>query len=360
MTTLPRNDLSPHKIIALATAFWSSKVLLSALELGVFRALAERPRTGEELRADLSIEGRGTADLFDSLVSLELLDRSDSGVYRNAPHADAYLNPLRPEGDISGYLAFLNPGFAEWSRLTEDVLSGDRLDFTDALSSSGGVNGGGGAPVAADTQSDGFGAAFPTPDQIAGFVRAITGYSPAAYKALATRFDWTPVGAVVDVGSSEGALLAHLLGAHPHLHGIGFDLPAVRDRFTGYLDDSGVADRARFVAGDLLTDPLPSGDVLVLGPVLRDGNPDIERLLIRKAYDALGPGGSLLIHGSLFDGDRHVTATGPPAGLDDSSGAADGLGRTGAECRERMAEAGFRNITSHHLDGPEHMVVGVK
>lgn len=85
------------------------------------------------------------------------------------------------------------------------------------------------------------GAAFPASAQMAGCVRAISGRSSAACRALVSRFDWMPVGAVVDVGCSGGALLAHLLDARLQLHGVGFSVPGVRDRFTGYLEDSGVA-----------------------------------------------------------------------------------------------------------------------
>ncbi|MGW7695018.1 hypothetical protein ACWGMA_40365 [Streptomyces asiaticus] len=51
-----------------------------------------------------------------------------------------------------------------------------------------------------------------------------------------------------------------------------------------------------------------------------NGNPDVEQLLIRKAYGALGPDGSLLIHGSLPDDHCNVAITLPPADLDDFLG----------------------------------------
>ncbi|MFC4472811.1 methyltransferase [Streptomyces xiangluensis] len=363
MTTHTQDDRSPHTIISLATAFWNSKVLLSAIELGVFGELADQPRTGDELCASLDIKGGGAPDFFDALVSLGMLDRTDDGLYRNAPPADAYLNPNKPESDISGYLAFLNAGFGGWSRLTAGLRSGGRLDFSDALATSGGSGGaaaGDGALVAADADADTFGAAFATPEQVTGFVRAMTGYSMGANRALATAFDWSSVGVVVDIGCSEGAFLAQVLGAHPHLRGIGFDLPSVGDRFATFLEQVNAADRARFAAGDFFTDPLPSGDVLVMGHVLHDWGLDIKRMLIRKAYEALAPGGSLLVYESLIDDDRRVNTMGLLTSLNVSLVSAGGLGYTGAQCRGWMTDAGFRDVAISHLDGPEYMVVGVK
>ena len=43
--------LTPDKIMQLGMGYWGSKVLLSAVELGVFTELAKGPRNREELRA---------------------------------------------------------------------------------------------------------------------------------------------------------------------------------------------------------------------------------------------------------------------------------------------------------------------
>ena len=58
--------------------------------------------------------------------------------------------------------------------------------------------------------------------------------------------------------------------AHPHLTGIGFDLPAVRPIFEEYVRGFGVADRLDFQARDFFNDPLPHVDVLSMGHVLHD------------------------------------------------------------------------------------------
>ncbi len=171
---------SPHDIIGVATAFWTSKVVLSAVELGVFTRLSERSGSLEQLCADLSIRGRGARDFFDILVSLELLER-DEGSYRNSELADAYLNPALPAYDISGYLRNLNAVFASRSLLTETLRSGGRLNYAKALAAAGADETAAGAVLMpADADADTFGEAFATPDQVRGFVRAMTGYSMGA------------------------------------------------------------------------------------------------------------------------------------------------------------------------------------
>src|SRR6476659_5767150 len=87
-------QLDPGPILQTAFAFWSSKVLLTAVELGVFTKLADRPRAGEELGAELGLHPRGIADFFDALVAMHFLGREGEGPsskYFNTPAAALYL-----------------------------------------------------------------------------------------------------------------------------------------------------------------------------------------------------------------------------------------------------------------------------
>jgi hypothetical protein len=56
-------------------AFWPSKVLLSAIELGVFTVLGANSLTGVELEAALRLHPRANPDFFDTLVALRFLAR---------------------------------------------------------------------------------------------------------------------------------------------------------------------------------------------------------------------------------------------------------------------------------------------
>lgn len=66
---------SPTPILELGMAFWGSKALLSAEELGVFTVLAQGPRTGRDLEAALGLASRATFDFLDTLVALGMLAR---------------------------------------------------------------------------------------------------------------------------------------------------------------------------------------------------------------------------------------------------------------------------------------------
>jgi hypothetical protein len=103
------------------------------------------------------------------------------------------------------------------------------------------------------------------------------------------------VGRVIDVGGGIGALLAEVVGAHPHLHGEVLDLPAVAPEAEQKLAEAGVADRAEFVPGSFF-DPLPEGrDVYIVSRVLTDWNDADATRILRRCAEAAGGHGRILI-----------------------------------------------------------------
>jgi hypothetical protein len=69
----------PGLIMQIGMGFWPSKTLLSAVELGLFTALALAPLTGPEVAERLEIRSRSLYDFLDGLVALGLLGRDGLG-----------------------------------------------------------------------------------------------------------------------------------------------------------------------------------------------------------------------------------------------------------------------------------------
>src|SRR5262245_23304276 len=82
-------------IMQLGFAYWGSKTLLSAVELGLFTALATGPHDTEALTQRLGLHPRGARDFFDALVTLGMVQR-DGTHYRNTPATDLYLDRAKP------------------------------------------------------------------------------------------------------------------------------------------------------------------------------------------------------------------------------------------------------------------------
>ena len=84
--------ISPDGILQLGTAFWGSKALLSAIELGLFTLLAETgPARLDEVRGRLGLHERSARDFLDALVALGMLQRLPDGRYANTAETERYL-----------------------------------------------------------------------------------------------------------------------------------------------------------------------------------------------------------------------------------------------------------------------------
>ena len=328
-------------IMQLGTAFWGSKTLLSAVELGVFSELAVAgPLDGEALRERLGLHPRGARDFFDALVALGMLERDD-GRYANTPATELFLDRAKPSY-LGSFLEMANARFYDvWSSLTEGLRTG--------LPQNELKNG-----------ENFFEALYSDPVRMAQFARSMTAISADTARAIAATFPWQGHRSVIDIGCAEGSVLVQIALAHEHITGGGFDLPTLGPIFDTYVAGFGLGERLSFTAGDFFTDPLPQADVLVMGHILHGGDLDQKRLLLHKAYDALPEGGALIVNDAIIDDERRSNTYGLLSSLHMLIDSPGGFEYTGVDCRSWMREAGFRESYLEHLGGTESMVVGIK
>jgi hypothetical protein len=117
----PQPALTPDHILQTGLAFWSSKTLLSAIEIGVFTELARGPQEFESLSARLGLHPRSSRDFLDALVALGFLSRSGS-TYSNTPETDLFLDRRKPTYIPLEMANTRLYGF--WGRLTEGLRTG--------------------------------------------------------------------------------------------------------------------------------------------------------------------------------------------------------------------------------------------
>jgi O-methyltransferase/methyltransferase family protein len=333
-------EVNPESIMQLGLAFWGSKTLLSAVELGVFTELAKGPRNGDDLGSGLGLHPRSTRDFLDALVALGMLDR-DGDQYRNTPATDLFLDRNKPSY-LGGMLEMSNARlYSFWGSLTEGLRTGRPQNEV-------------------KTGGDFFGVLYQDPARLSQFLHAMTGISMGAAHAIAEKFPWQRYKSVIDIGTAEGCVPVQVAMRHDHLTGGGFDLPAVEPIFTRYVTEFGLSDRLAFPPGNFFTDALPSADVFVMGHILHDWTLDEKMLLLEKAYAALPADGALIVYETIIDDDRRQNAFGLLMSLNMLIETPGGFDYTGADCSSWMRKVGFRDTYVEHLVGPDSMVVGIK
>ncbi|MFJ6811022.1 methyltransferase dimerization domain-containing protein [Streptomyces anulatus] len=73
------------------TGFWQTKILLTAVDSGLFTELSGSSATAEELSTRLGYRMPGASDFFLALAGTGLLHASEDGAFRNSPAAERYL-----------------------------------------------------------------------------------------------------------------------------------------------------------------------------------------------------------------------------------------------------------------------------
>jgi hypothetical protein len=331
--------LSLAQITELAQSFERAKVLLAAVELDLFTALADGPLDRDALRERIAIDERGARDFFDALVALGLLVRGRDGRYANTSATNTYFDRDKPSY-IGALMEDLNSRYYDvWGGLTAALRTGQPQ---------------GGARATGD---------FPTLYADKTALRRFAGSQAArslpVAEALAAKFPWSQYGSVIDVGTSQGCVPVQIALAHPHITGGGFDLPQLQELFDAYVARHTLSDRLRFHPGDFLKDPLPAADVLILGRVMHNWDRTTQMMLLKKTYEAIPTGGALVVYGRLIDDDRS-SADALLSSLNMLLMSTGGSNFTGAECRAWMEATSFRKTHVEPLTVDQTMIVALK
>jgi hypothetical protein len=340
-----KEQLDPGHIMQTATAFWASKVLLTAVEVDLFTMLGDGTMSAPQLGKALGLHPRGTYDFFDALVALRFLERDGDGPegkYKNTSETAAFLNKKSPTY-IGGLPEMLNARlFGFWNNLgtalktgqpQNEVKQGGKSMFEELYSDSG---------------------------RLAQFLDAMTGFQAANFALLAENFDFSKYKTVCDIGGAL-ALLSRIVGArHQHLTFDSFDLPPVAPLAQKQIKAAGMDERIKTVAGDFFKQEFPKADVVTMGNILHDWNLEKKKVLIRKAYAALPDGGAFIAVENLIDDARRENAFGLLMSLNMLIEFGDAFDYTGADFREWCGEAGFKRFEFINLAGPTSAAIAYK
>lgn len=326
-----------HEVIAQAMAFQPAKLVLTALDLGLFTLLAEGSATEEQIRERLGLHRRGTRDFLDALTELGLLEWQD-GRFRNGPAAGGFL-VRGGEGYLGGFLGMADRVmYPAWGRLVDLLRTGK--------------------PQAATFQSeDMFGELYSNQDEKARFISMAEDASRPLIPALVRSFDWGSYKSVLELGGCRGNVLANLVRAYPHLDGTVFDLPPLRAAFDDHMAILGMTGKVAFHAGDFFADPLPEADVLMIGHSLIDWDDDQRRELITRTYPAIRPGGAFLVWDPMIVDDAESYLRNLICSLNLQLMTPRGGGYRIQECAEWMRAAGYTDVSHRSLGHDVTLVV---
>lgn len=325
-------------------AFWPSKTLLSAVELGLFTALGGKSMTGVELQNALGLHDRANPDFFDTLVALKFLERDGDGPesrYRNTEETALFLDRNSP-GFVGGFLEMANARlYPFWDDLPEALRTGKAQNESKS----------GGEGV--------FEELYREPERLEQFMDAMAGISTGNFTALAEKFDFSKYNSLCDVGGAAATLSMIVAQKYPDLKVVSADLPQASAIAAKKIEAAGLS-RVATTNIDFFKDDLPKADVITMGMILHDWNLENKMMLIRKAYDALPEGGAFIVIEALIDDARRENAFGLMMSLNMIIEFGEAFDYSGADFDGWCKEVGFKRTEVIHLAGPASAGVAYK
>jgi hypothetical protein len=192
--------------------------------------------------------------------------------------------------------------------------------------------------------ADPYALAAPDPEATAMFDRAMATFASETAAAVATAFDFSRIGKVVDVGGGNGSQLIGLLKAYPKLAGIVFDQPHAAERAKQNLVAAGLGDRCQVVSGSFF-DEVPRGaDAYLIKEVLVDWNDERASAILKNCRAAMPAHGQLLIIEGIYPACIDRSAVSRRATANDllMLVCTGGRQRSEVEFRNLLAASGFR------------------
>jgi hypothetical protein len=316
----------------IATGFWAFKTLAAAHELDLFTRLAGGVETSaQELASELGIEHRPAEMLLTGCASLGLLERGDQG-YRNTELSEQFLvrgTRYAFGGLVTMFDRRLYPG---WGKLTDAIRTN--------------------RPTTWDPERERSMFEREDPAVLETFWEAMHSLSAFTARTLGDAIELDAATRLLDVGGGSGAFAIELCRRYPSLRATVFDLPHVIGIAADKIADADLRDRVAVQGGDFFADALPPGhDVHVYSMIMHDWNEQHDRLLLRKSFDALPSGGTIVISELLVDDDKSGPA---PAALMSLNMLIEAEGRnyTASEYTDWLKDAGFVDPRTVRFEAP--------
>ena len=180
------------------------------------------------------------------------------------------------------------------------------------------------------------------------------------FMKFAEEFDFSKYETLCDLGGAGGYLSAEVVKKNPHMKCITFDLPQVEPIAVSNIGKMKLSHQVSVKAGDFFKDAIPDVDVITMGNVLHDWGEKDKKNLIRKSYDALNPGGSLVVIENIIDDERKENAFGLMMSLNMLIETDEGFDFSAADFDKWAKDIGFQKTTIMPLTGPASAVIATK
>jgi hypothetical protein len=269
------------RVTELAHAFAISRMLHVAMSLDLFTRLANQDKTAAQLASLADVEPHAIEVLLDALTAEGFLQKNN-GRYFDTPTSQTYLSREGPKY-LGHAIRSLSRQWDTWGKL-EQVLRRGR-------------------PVAKRPEASGDQEAIE--DAVRGQHEKALASGDARYmsKAIPLR----KCRKLLHLGGGCGTYASMFCRANRALHATVFDQPATLKATRKILRKFDSTRRVSTLSGDYRSAGKVRGapfDVVLITDILQVENPETNATILKKAHDALVPGGLLIMKEHILSADH--------------------------------------------------------
>jgi SAM-dependent methyltransferase len=320
----PVSDQSIKKrqiaVLSLAEGFFQSSVLFALLKLKIFERIDTGSKTLQELAAELGARPETLSRLLSAGVVLKLLESKDGIAFNVAPACRTVLSPSAGEHYLGDWVGSLDYFCAPLLKLDEAVLRS--VPTVEPSTHLGG-----------DKEST------------RSFALSMHNYASLRGKELADFLSTEGCTSLLDLGCGPGTYAFHLGMRNPGLELYLADHPVVLETAREVQARYSLKNKVHYMPMDALKDAVPgSYDMVLVSNMLHGLGETASRTLIKRLYNAVKHGGSLVIQAQFLRDDRLGGRWPVFLDLIQLCVTENGRNHSPGETRRWLDEAGFRNI----------------
>lgn len=267
----------PHlQMLQMMMGHWAGQTAAAIARFEIPDHLANGPRSSDDLARLCEANPSSFFRLMRAGVSIGLLREVEPGAFATTPVGDT-LRKDHPTSVRDLVIAELSPGhWLPWGRLYDAVKEGKSLAST---------------VLGMDTWQ--YYAA--NKEEGACFARGMGNLSALVVNEVLPSYDFSRFERIVDVGGSQGVMIAGVLKVATGARGVLFDRPDVIDAGQANVRAHGLGDRLESVAGDFMKEVPAGGDLYILKHILHDWDDEQSTTILKNVHRAAKPGAKVLV-----------------------------------------------------------------
>lgn len=326
-------------MLNLTIGYWVSRLIHVVAKLRIPDLLKKGPRTTANLASLAGVQAAPLYRVLRALASVGIFAEIKDGRFKLTP-LGATLQTGVP-GSLHGFALMINENYTwqGWMELLHGVETGE-VPFVKAH----GIHA--------------FEYLERHPEDLEVFAQSMTSLSMTENPAIAAALKMNH-GTLVDVGGSQGSLLAAILKANPKLQGVLFDQPSViaSAKKSPHITAKGIAQRCTTESGSFFEAVPKGGDAYIMKYILHDWDDTSCVNILENCRIAMNPHGRVLVVDNLIPAGN---APGWGKLLDIQMLIIGGRERTQKEFAALFAEAGLKLNRVIPTKCPLSIVEGVR